>query len=204
MHVRSVFAAAAFVATLFAAAPSGAAVMTFDALPGANRSPFTSYTESGLTLERVSGGAFVITSFGNPVPSVGFGYYLSRDFNSSEFRLSAASAFVLNSIDFASNNGDLQYTITGFRNGGQAWSVSSTLLDTYDFGRDSFAFVNLVFTDPTAVDYVTLRLYAGGTTANFDNISVDLSADQVPEPTSLVFIALGLAAARLARRPTSR
>ena len=184
--VKSIAAGLTVAAAVLGASAANAAVINFGALPGSNGDTYTSYTESGFTLESIAGTAYVGKSYGGPVPSVFF-----REAN--EFRLSGTGTFIFNAIDFASHNGSADYTITGFLNGGQAWTFGSSI-------ASNIGFVNVLGASATAVDYVTLMLNANGTSANLDNIDVDLQAVPVPEPVSLALFGLALAGAGIARR----
>lgn len=184
--IKSLIAGLALAAAVLGAGTATAAVVTFEALPGSNGQTFTSYTESGFTLESLSGLAYIGKAYGNPVPNVFFR-------GANEFRLSGTSTFVFNAIDFASHNGNMNYTVTGFLNGGQAWTFGSSI-------ASNIGFMNVAGTSATAVDYVMLMLTANGTSANLDNINVEMQGVPVPEPMSLALVALALAGAGLARR----
>lgn len=184
--IKSIVAGLTVAAALLGAGAANAAIINFGALPGSNGDTYTSYAESGFTLQSLSGLAYVGKAYGNPVPNVFFR-------GANEFRLTGTSTFVFNAIDFAAHNGSMDYTITGFLNGAQAWTFGSSI-------TQGIGFVNVAGTSATAVDYVTLMLTANGTSSNLDNINVDFQGNPVPEPVSLALVALALAGAGVARR----
>ncbi len=115
MTVRNVITTSILTGALAASlvgSSASAATITFDDLPGSNRSLFTtSYSEAGFTLSYVSGSIYTAKNFGNPT----FDLYFS---NSAAFDITGG-VFTLGSFDgaVASGFGDVSYAITGFLNG---------------------------------------------------------------------------------------
>jgi hypothetical protein len=89
-------------------------------------------------------------------------------------------AFNFTSVDLAANNGDVNFTLTGFLGGIQQY---------VEPGRPPgpFGFDTIINPDaPIAIDDARITLDIMGTTGNVDNIVVNTVA--VPEPASILLL----------------
>jgi hypothetical protein len=181
---------------LISSNPAAATIVTFDNLPGSNGSTYTSYTESGVTVSKLSGSGCVAKSFGNPQPDVFLGDVCDST-NSGSYKISGAGLLSLNSIDFSANNGSLNYHLQGFLNNIAIWDTNSSL------AGPSSTFVTISGFAATAVDFIQMDLTANGSSANFDNINVSQANISVPEPTSFALLGLALAGLGFMRKRNS-
>ncbi|WP_294195782.1 PEPxxWA-CTERM sorting domain-containing protein [uncultured Sphingomonas sp.] len=171
---------------------ASAATITFDDLPGSNRSPFTtSYSEAGFTLSYVSGSIYTAKNFGNPTPDLYFS-------NSAAFDITGG-VFTLGSFDgaVASGFGDVSYAITGFLNGQNVFSrtVSTT--------RDSFTTLS-PGAGNQSFDRVRFSMSTTSSSANIDNINVTAVRGAVPEPATWAMMIAGFGAIGFAMRRRQR
>lgn len=164
------------------AAPMAAqADITFDALPGANGSAFTGpYSEDGLSISATAGDVFVGTIYGNPVPSLFFGPNFGSSTASLEIT-SGGALFNFASFDFSANNGTAYYTVRGFANAAETFSL---------VGDSSIGgFVTIASGTNLQFDRVTFDFRVAGTSANFDNFIGD--GGVVPEPATWALLIMG-------------
>ncbi|MCW2381662.1 MULTISPECIES: PEPxxWA-CTERM sorting domain-containing protein [unclassified Sphingobium] len=172
---------AALMAGAALAAPSQAAIISFDGLSGSG-DPFTSYTQDGFTFANVLGSSVVDTGLGNSAPSVGFGGGTAL----SLFDLTAGGAsFTLDSFDLATVDSNLLYSVTGFAGQVPVFSLLSTF--SGDFSTIAGA--------SNLVDRVVFGFVVGGASANIDNIAVNgTNAPPVPEPAVWAMLVIGFGA----------
>ena len=183
MNKNLVIRSAAALALALGTAAASATVITFGALPGANGSNFTSYTESGYTVAKTAGSGCVGTLFGNGVPSV-FGGPTCDNGSTGSFSLTGGT-FAFNGIDLAANGGALTYTFVGKLGAATLWTQTGTL------AGPTATFVGITGSNAsTFVNSVTMSFSTVGTSWNMDNINVAA----VPEPSTLAMAGLGLAA----------
>lgn len=183
---------------LFCSSPTSATIVTFDSLPGINGDVFSSYTESGITVAKLSGSGCVAKAYGSPIPDVFLGTICDNT-SSGSYQIFGTGLLALNSIDFSANDGTgnlgpLFYQIRGYLSGISVWDMNSTLATTTGF-------VTISGFDATAVNYIQMEFIVGGTSANFDNINVSAAQSELPEPASLALFGLALAGLGFMRRP---
>ena len=179
-------------AAAFVAVPVSAATITFDALPGANQDPFTSYTEAGYTITKTSGDAFVGKAYGNPLPSVFFGPFYGSA--TATFSLTSASgAFTFNRFDYSPNGGSAMYIVAGFLGASSVYAYTGIL------PGPGFTTVT---GNAGVVDQVVLTLVSMGTSANIDNLVVNAAA--VPEAATWAMMIAGFGLAGWAMRRRQR
>ncbi|MCW6512639.1 hypothetical protein [Lichenifustis flavocetrariae] len=151
-----------------------AATVTFNNLGGNNKDIFTSYTENGFTVTNTDGQFFVGTNFGNPVPDI-FAGPLFGPATDSITVTSSSGLFAFSSLDLSANSGGLEYTVTGSAGGSQVYTYSS------GFAKSN-AFLSVSSLNSAKVDTLKITLDVGGTSANIDNLSFNVSS--VPLPAS--------------------
>jgi hypothetical protein len=166
MKVDLIFSAIILSAGTLASATVSANTITFSGLSGANGAPFTTYTESGFTVNPTVGSWFQGHVFGNPVPSIFTGpLFGSPTTNAIDVTKNGGGVFDFSSLALAANNGAVDYTFMGFLGGVQQYSVSGVApQNTGIFGT---------FINPDAaigVDDVRITLNILGTSGNVDNI----------------------------------
>ena len=108
-HMKKIVLVAAWVAAICAATSASATVITFSALAGNNGDAFTTYTESGFTVAKLSGTPQVAKQFGNPTPDIFF------DPGQSTLSLTGG-LFNFASADVAANGGQTTFAIFGYLN----------------------------------------------------------------------------------------
>ena len=171
------------------AMPAGASAQTisFGALPGSNGSAFSSYTESGFTVDLIAGSICVAKLLGNSVPALFGGIVCNQTTNSSlRIKRTAGGVFRFLSTDLATNIGSSSYTFAGYLAAASLYSTSS------NFSLVSATFAN--FASPnSATDIDELRISLNTIDAssyNIDNIA--LSTSTVPEPSTVALMGAGL------------
>ena len=173
----------------FLAVPVGASAQTlaFGALVGANLSPFTTYAESGFTVDLFSGTICNAMIFGNPVPDLVGGPVCNGGSTASTLRIkrTAGGLFRFLNTDLATQSGSSTYTFAGFLASVSQYSTTNSF-------TLSATFANRAGPNPTT-DIDELRISLNTTTAssyNIDNIA--LSVSTVPEPSSVALMSAGL------------
>ena len=144
----------------------------FDALASVpNRSAFTTYTESGFSLEGTVGGWVALNTYGNPLPFIQF----TRDPNPAptfgEVIVTRGGApFTFESIDLYSSITTIPYQIVGVRGGATVFTLTGTVPNTFG------GFATVRNSGPAvAVDTLHVRLTNPGTVCcsnpvGFDNL----------------------------------
>ena len=150
---------------------SGPVTIAFDGLASAvNRSPITSYSESGYTLTTTAQDWMTLTSYGNPAPFIQFIRDTSQPTQVGEVTVTAdGSPFTFESVDVYSSTTPIPYEMLGLRGGSLVFTFSGTVPNT--FGR----FATVTNTQPAAViDALLIRLTNPGTLGmnpvGFDNL----------------------------------
>jgi hypothetical protein len=169
MKTRSVVLTATILAGgTLASAGGWANTITFSGLSGANGAPVTTYTEAGFTVTTTVGQFFQGQAFGNPIPSLFAGPINNGPTNDAlDVTKNGGGLFDFSSVDLAANNGNVNYTFTGFVGGVQQYSVSGV-----EPGRSGpFGFDTIINPDAAiAIDDVRIAINILGTSGNVDNI----------------------------------
>jgi PEP-CTERM motif len=167
---------------------ASATTITFNGLTGANGDPFTTYTESGFTLNPTLGAWFQGQLFGNRVPSIFSGPAFGSP-TTDAITVTDGAEFTFGGLDLAANTGNVDYTFTGTLRGASVFNVTGTELGLFG----PFAFVTIPSgVSAEQIDELVVTTNIQGTSTNIDNIVVTpLSA--VPEPTTVGLLAIGLA-----------
>lgn len=191
--VRAVAMATAYVfVTPFASAQVAPLVVvpppppgiTFSSLTGPSGAAYTGHTENEFTVTPTAGFWFQALGYGNPVPSI-------YDGSSSTAVIQVTDSlglFTLSKFQYSSNNGNSAYDIQGYLGATLQYHETGTLLGSFD----PFSFrTNAVThaTDPIDGLFIAVIPGFGVSSINLDNISVAT----VPEPSSLLVFAAGLA-----------
>jgi len=176
-----------------AAGSASATVVSFDNLAGAQGSTFTSYVESGFTVESLLGKWLVAKNFGAPVPDI----FSGKNWGTASASIEVTGGvFTFGSVDISANNGDARYTIEGSKGGVSQFSFDGVRSCGGCFG--AFATVSNSFSS-VLIDSLTISITGAGTSYNLDNINV--TAQVVPEPATYGLMLAGLlAVGMIARR----
>jgi hypothetical protein len=163
--------------TLASAAPT---TLTFStATSGA------SYTESGMTITATSA---------EPVRTNGATWYLDCcDAGPETFSLTTGGNFDLLSVLRGHVDSSDPIVWTGWL-GGNVVAVNS-----FNSGQG----LNFIFTGFTGLDLVTVSTSGNWTDPSFDNLTYQVSQNQVPEPATLALLGLGILGAALSKRRAS-
>lgn len=149
---------------------SGQVTITFDGLTGVvNRSPVTTYNESGFTLTATAQSWEALTTFGNPAPFIQFTRPASQTPQVGEVTVNSSGAvFMFESIDLYSSVTTIPYEFIGLRNGVALFAFSGTVPNTFG------AFVTVSNTQPTlAIDTLLIRLTNPPTTCCSNPVGLD-------------------------------
>ena len=163
-----------------------AATVTFDTLPGINTDPFTTITENGITVTSTTGDwqqAFLV---GNPVPSI------FTQSPTASLTITTGGQFGFLSFDLGTGGTtNPEYLFQGFI------GALEVLNGTASPGGIDFVTITNFF-PPMLIDRLVITTTLTSTSANIDNINLDL-VSSVPEPGTVTLGALGLYFARRRR-----
>jgi hypothetical protein len=152
---------------------ASATTITFSGLAGANGTPVATYIEGGFTVTTTVGQFFQGQEFGNPVPSLFAGPFGGGPvFDVLDVTANGGGSFFFPSVDLAANNGNVNFTFTGFLGGVQQYVVNGV-----EPGRPPgpFGFDTIVNPDAgIAINDLRIALNILGTSGNVDNIVVNV------------------------------
>lgn len=176
-----------------AAGSASATVITFDNLAGAQGSSFSSYVESGFTVESLLGKWLVAKNFGAPVPDI----FSGKNWGTASATVEVTGGqFTFNSVDLSSSLGNASYTIEGLKGGVSQFSFNGVRSCGGCSGL--FATVNNSFSS-MVIDSLKISITGAGSSYNLDNINV--TAQVIPEPATYGLMLAGLlGVATIARR----
>jgi hypothetical protein len=172
-----------------ASAAASATTITFSGLAGANGTPVATYTEGGFTVTATLGQFFQGQAFGNPIPSLFAGPIQGGPVNDAlDVTRNGGGSFNFASVDLAANNGNVNFTLTGFLGG-----IRQYVFNGVEPGRPPgpFGFDTIINPDAAvAIDDARVALNILGTSCNVDNIVVNAVAE--PEPASIQLVGSAL------------
>lgn len=188
-------AASLFSAFLIAANPLPAQTITFDGLALSNGAPFSSWNESGFSVQLANGIICAGQQFGNPVPSLFGGPICSSESSTSVllFTRDGGGTFNFLGADLIQQNGQSTYLFEGFFGGAGAFAHGNNIPGEFTFVANPS---NEILIDQL---FITLNSITS-TSFNIDNISFGGADTTVPEPATMSLLALGLAGLGAARR----
>lgn len=113
--------------------PLVAVTITFSDLSGSvNLSPFTTHVDSGFSVSPASGSWVVLTTYGNPAPSVIFTRLASEPTITAGVQITAGGdPFVFTSVDLYSSITPIPYVISGFLDSALVFTRSDTVPNTF-------------------------------------------------------------------------
>ena len=194
-HMRRSWILASALALLVGSSAS-AQTITFDDLTQINGGAFSSYTESGFTVDLFAGYMCVGQAYGAPVPDLFGGHSCLDGSDSSVLRITrtAGGSFGFIGTDLATQNGVSSYTFAGFLGGSSQFLAT----DSFNTGFDFFA-------GPAPgqeIDELRITLRTlGATSYNIDNIRLgDAMYTATPEPSTLLLLGTGLGVLGYIRR----
>lgn len=186
--------AATVALTLAASQSASAAVMTFGQTTAGDN--FSQYVEDGFTADVVSGSWFV-SGYGNPGQSVQF--FHEKDQAPTAHTLKVAnsgSLFNFSSVDLYSSVTVIPYSITGFRNNSQVFSISGVVPNTFgSFKTVANTYAGLQI-DSLQISLTNPELGFGRNPIGLDNIVTA----PVPEPETYGMMLAGLLTLAALRR----
>ena len=156
-----------------ASAAASATTITFSGLAGANGDPVATYTEGGFTVTTTVGQFFQGQGFGNPVPSL---FVAAGPVNDAlDVTANGGGLLKFASVDLAANNGNVNFTLTGFLGGVQQYAVSGVEPGRGPlFNGTPFGFDTIVNPDAAiAINDLRITLNILGTSGSVDNIAVN-------------------------------
>jgi PEP-CTERM motif len=164
------------------------AVITFAPLPGPNGAPYGGHVEAGFTVTPTLGMWFQGLMFGNPAPSI-----FAPGMSEIEV-IDTSLPFTFTSLDYSSNNGASDFVIEGFLGDVLVFAEAGVLVGSFP---PVFLFNTLASAFPGAlIDTLLIQVSPGPevSSINLDNIDVSKQVPgQVPEPSTLLLLAFGLA-----------
>jgi hypothetical protein len=170
---------------LLVAQTAAAETITFEQVPVGT---FSTYMEAGFTVSTNSGPWVGFRDYGNPAPHIQF---VSLDLMTGTVQITnGGSPFTFGSVDLYSSVTTIPYSITGFLNATQVFSLEGTVPNTFG----NFATV----TNPNSnavIDSLIITLtnpgFGGGNPMGLDNVVVTAAA-VVPEPGTFALFITGL------------
>jgi hypothetical protein len=175
---NSTFTGVILASQLLTSAASAIAI-TFSGLTGANGTLVPMYIEAGFTVTTTLGQFFQGQVFGNPPPSLFAGPAQGGPANDAlEITRIGRGLFNFASVDLAANNGNVNFTLTGFLGGIQQYVFTGV-----EPGRPPGPFGFDTITNPDAaiaIDDAMIALDILGTMGNVDNIIVNAVATSEP------------------------
>jgi hypothetical protein len=153
---------------------ASATVITFSGLSGANQDTFTSYTESGFTVSSTVGTWFEGHNFGDPVPSIFSGpLFGSPTVDAISITAVGGQNFTFSALELAANNGSVDFTFARTLRGAPVFNILGA------WGSPGFT-TELSGVPTAVIDRLVVTATIHGTSANIDNINVNVNA--VPGP----------------------
>jgi hypothetical protein len=105
--------------------------ITFTGLSG-DGSPFTTYTQSGVTVVPTQGSWQISTGYGNPAPFIQFETPAASPLTTATVTVTAGgSDFTFSSVDVYSSITPIPYTFTGMKDGATVFTVNGTEPNTF-------------------------------------------------------------------------
>lgn len=178
-----------------------ATTIGFDGLSGnENGSSFSTYTESGFTVQPVSGDWLVRTMYGNPSPFIFFSSTQEQQPLSAGISVTnGGSAFQFSSVDLYSSMTTIPYTFSGFLNSMVVFTETGTVPNTFGGFATVLNQYSSSFIDALEITLVNPAGWCcGSNPVGLDNVV--LLETTVPEPTILSLLFVGLVSLVLQKR----
>ncbi|MBT9459267.1 MAG: VPLPA-CTERM sorting domain-containing protein [Burkholderiaceae bacterium] len=175
------------------AGSASATVISFDNLAGLQGSTFTSYVESGFTVESLLGKWLVAKNYGAPVPDI----FSGKGWGTASASIEVTGGmFTFGSVDLSANLGNASYTFEGSLGGVSQFTQSG--VRSCGGCNGLFATIGSSFSS-VVIDSLKISITGLGSSYNVDNINV--TAQVVPEPATYGLMLAGLlAVGTIARR----